>query len=245
MMKKMIVRNISKEFKGGFGIKKISFEVNAGDIVGFIGDNGMGKTTTIKSILGELKIQSGDVIIDGEKISQFAQRVAFFPDQRSFPSGIRVCDYLMYYLSLKDIKISQSKIDALFEECGLKGVYKKKIATLSSGMVKKMLFIAVLLTDADLIILDEPTANLDVESRLQMLEILKEFGKRGKAIIITSHIIDELKEIVNRLLIIRNGRIVYDDQFDNKVDDIEEIYHKVYESSRDSSNVKRILSIIE
>jgi ABC-2 type transport system ATP-binding protein len=122
---------------------------------------------------------------------------------------------------------------------------KKKIATLSSGMVKKMLFIAVLLTDADLIILDEPTANLDVESRLQMLEILKEFGKRGKAIIITSHIIDELKEIVNRLLIIRNGRIVYDDQFDNKVDDIEEIYHKVYESSRDSSNVKRILSIIE
>jgi ABC-2 type transport system ATP-binding protein len=112
-------------------------------------------------------------------------------------------------------------------------------------MVKKMLFIAVLLTDADLIILDEPTANLDVESRLQMLEILKEFGKRGKAIIITSHIIDELKEIVNRLLIIRNGRIVYDDQFDNKVDDIEEIYHKVYESSRDSSNVKRILSIIE
>jgi ABC-type multidrug transport system ATPase subunit len=77
MMKKMIVRNISKEFKGGFGIKKISFEVNAGDIVGFIGDNGMGKTTTIKSILGELKIQSGDVIIDGEKISQFAQRVAF------------------------------------------------------------------------------------------------------------------------------------------------------------------------
>lgn len=222
------VNNLSKIYNKKTIIENISFKVFKKDIVAFVGNNGAGKTTTIKCILNEIKFNSG-LIKYKENIIKNANQlneIAFFPDLNSVPLDIKVIDYITYiakinFVSKEIFKNRLLKIMALFN---LKEFLDKKIKKLSSGEKKKIIFAGVLIKAPQFIILDEPTANLDVESRQELLDNLLKLNKMGITIMITSHILDELQNFATRLIIIDNKKIVYDDKFDNTNEKLLDIF---------------------
>ncbi|AGM26374.1 ABC transporter ATP-binding protein [Spiroplasma syrphidicola EA-1] len=235
---KLKLQNLQKFFKKQVVIKDLSFVIKTGDVIGFIGDNGAGKTTTIKLLLGEYKLTAGDIFIDDRAITlNDYKKIAFFPDQNSFPRDITINDYFNFYLNLKGIKLDKNYRDLLLTEFGLTNYLYKPINKLSSGMIKKMLMIAVLLSDCDFIIFDEPTANLDINSRNEFIAIFKYLKAKGKTLLITTHLVNDLELIINRLIIIKTGTIVYDKPF-NKSDNIEDIYKYNYSENFKKSIIK-------
>ncbi|QEH61345.1 ABC transporter ATP-binding protein [Spiroplasma chinense] len=223
------IKKISRKL-GNFGLKDVSFEIKKGAVVAFVGDNGAGKTTTIKALFGELKLDSGEVLIDGDNL--FAhnnlQRVAFFPDSNNVPMNIKVHDYLLYICAAGGINTDDANkiIDNVYKLLELRPYKNKKIKELSSGWKKKAIMASVLVRTPEYIIFDEPTANVDVDSKLHFMSILHLLVKQGITILITSHIIEELQEIANYLVLIKKGEIVYAQDFDNKTEKIMDVYRQ-------------------
>lgn len=224
------IKNLTRHFKKGAGLFDVSFEIPQGSIVAFVGDNGAGKTTTIKAIFNELRLESGSVLLNGESIfgEQRLQDVAFFPDTNNVPMQMKLKDYVNYIgaangMDLHDLKDISNEVYEILE---LEPYINKKIKSLSAGWKKRAIMASVLVRRPKYLILDEPTANLDVQSKQEFIDILKELSDLGVTIMITSHIIEELQEIANRLVLIVKGRIVYDLPFNNKTEKIMDIYDK-------------------
>ncbi|KAF5275516.1 hypothetical protein FQR65_LT16614 [Abscondita terminalis] len=225
------VKELSKDFKTGKGISNLNFEIPKGTITGFIGDNGMGKTTTVKTILGEFKRNFGEVFIDGEIYKNSSTpKIIFFPEQTSFPNQMTITEYLEYSLMLCGIKVKTKKeeIEKLLKHFELTDFKNKPFTKLSSGMIKKALMISVLISECQIVFYDEPTANLDVESRLEFINFVEILQKAGKTQIIISHLIDELSNLIDNLIILKDGKIVYNSPYDKEKESIKEIYSKMY-----------------
>lgn len=225
------ITNLTKLFKNHKGIEGINFKLKKGTITGFVGDNGMGKTTTIKTILGEYAKQSGEILFNGKELDgNDIKKIGFFPDQSSFPRDITIQQYCEYFLGLKDIdyKSVDTEIKTLLVNFGLLDYWKKPISTLSSGMVKKALIIPIIFSGCELIFFDEPTSNLDVNSRIDFMNIINEFKNKGKTILVTSHIIDELQHYIDNLMIIKDGKLEYCEEFNKQTQTIQKIYNDVY-----------------
>lgn len=222
------INGISKVFKNNKGIFKASFSINDGDLVGLIGDNGAGKTTLIKSIMGDYKLDEGEISFLGNN-KNFRLLIGYFPDQNNFPKSEKIYDYCKYILDLKKIKIKdiKSKFESLVNMLGLQEYMKYTFEKLSSGMQKRALLIPILLTDPKLIILDEPTENLDVNSRLEFLKLIKYLATEFKImILITSHNINELEDYINKVIFLKEGKICYKSSFDKSQSSLIDLYHK-------------------
>jgi len=243
-----VVENLTKKFKNGAGVEDINFKAKPGQIIGFLGANGAGKTTTIRLIFGLLKRNSGTVTFKGQEVlsGKVLEKIAFFPDQNNYPVDYKIGEYITYNAELSGFSKKDviKKTDDLLEALNLMENKKDTFKELSSGMQKRALLASTLITDPEIIILDEPTANLDVNSRVDFLNTLVTLAKNGKTIIITSHIIAELQEIINHLLIMKDGKMVYDNKFDNKKEKIQTIYSKFYTdgSKFNMDNLGNILS---
>lgn len=248
------VESITKEFDKNSGVKNINFSVNEGEIVGFIGDNGAGKTTTIKLIFGEFIKDAGKVLFENKEISpDFGlKQIAFFPDQNNFPKKVNIVDFAYYSAHLKGKVKKETKefLDEYLNALNLSEFKKSKFSQLSAGMQKRALLLSVLVTDPKIIILDEPTANLDVKSRLDFMNILNHLAKKyKKTIIITSHNIDELNNIVDRAVIIKKvegkGQVIYDEKFDSKTQNLRDIYINAIGMKTSNINFEKITQIEE
>ncbi|WP_338972727.1 ABC transporter ATP-binding protein [Spiroplasma endosymbiont of Panorpa germanica] len=234
------IKNITKLFKNGAGIKNVSFQIPEKSICGFVGDNGMGKTTTIRCIFQEYQTSQGEVTYKGKTLKSRNNliKIGLFPDTNSIPLDYQLKDYVTYLALLYKIppKVAIEKLSELTKIFNLEGYENKKLKTLSAGMLKRAMLLAIMILDLEVIILDEPTANLDVNSRQEFMEILLFLNSQGKTIIITSHIIEELQEIIDFLVFIDNGEIKYSKPIDNKKESIKEIYNK-YRSQNISTRV--------
>ena len=242
------IRNVTKTFmskKNGTisGVQDVSLKIEPGDIYGFVGDNGAGKSTLIKAVFGEYKRDSGEVTLDGNSIYKGTglKRVAFFPDQSIYPKGVSIQEYCLLDAKMAGIKrkLALERFKNLLVQFDLKAYRKKMFRELSAGMQKRMLLIITLVSKPDYIFLDEPTANLDVKGRLEFMEIIKELSKRGVGILITSHIIDELQENINKLSIIDSGNQVYNATFDKSREKIIDIYQR--SSTKVKSNTDQMV----
>lgn len=224
------VKNITRDFGKGFGIFDVSFNIPDGKIIAFIGDNGAGKTTTINAISSELKLQFGEVLIDGESIfeNNNLQHVAFFPDTDLIPKNMTIHDYVRYVSAAHGVrkKEMEERIENIYEMLGISEIKDKKIKLLSSGLKKRGIMSAVLIVKPKYIFFDEPTANLDIEAKLEFIQIIKTLKSMGVTVIITSHLIEELQEIADHLVLIQKGKIVYDKSFDGNNERIMDIYKK-------------------
>ncbi|PPE05833.1 ABC transporter ATP-binding protein [Williamsoniiplasma lucivorax] len=224
-------KNVAKQFKNTRGIKDISLSiVNPNNIVGLIGNNGVGKTTLLKTLFREYAIQNGSIFIKGEPLSnKHLKKMAFFPDQNNFPKHFNIIEFAKFSAELKGIKykVYKDKLEQLIDFLKLGELRKSKFANLSTGQQKRALLLSVLITKPEIIALDEPTANLDVESRIEFHNILRILAKElNICIIITSHIIDEMENLINKVVLIKEGKVVYDNNYSLEKDGkLEKLYN--------------------
>jgi ABC-2 type transport system ATP-binding protein len=225
-----VTRIFGRKKEIGQGIRNVSFTINDGDIVAFVGDNGAGKTTTIKAIFGEVRLTGGTIYIDGKELhkNNRLQKLSFFPDSNNIPLDMTIDEYVRYLCAANGISHEEYKINSIdiYSMLELEPHINKQMKELSAGLKKRAIMATVLIRRPKYILLDEPTANLDVESKIEFIDILKELNNFGVTILITSHIIEELQEIANHLVLIANGKIVYDEAFNNKTEKMIDIYRK-------------------
>ncbi|QEH61252.1 ABC transporter ATP-binding protein [Spiroplasma chinense] len=225
------IKNLSKSFKD-FSLEKINLKINKGDFIAFIGENGSGKTTIIKLIFNLLKKDNGEIIINNENLflENKLKEICLFPNQGEIPYNLTVKDYLWYVSVLANVNRESynNRIIKILEIIKIVELQKRKIKTLSTGQIKKVMLAGVLIVEPSFIFMDEPTANLDIDSKEELLEIINFLSNREVGIFITSHITDELDKYVNRLIVLKNGQIVYDEKYIKGSGKILEIYNRFY-----------------
>ena len=210
--------NLKKQVKNKVIVENISFSMNKGDVVGFIGPNGAGKTTTIKLILGLIKLTEGKVYIDGYDIQK-----NFIKAMEKVGAIVETPDLYMYLNGYDNLKltannyksITKKRINEVIKMVGLENRIKDKVSTYSLGMRQRLGIAEAIINNPELLILDEPTNGLDVEGTIEIRNLIKELSKEGIAILISSHNLTEIDNLCNRIIVIKNGRIITNDTIDN------------------------------
>jgi len=205
------VLKVSKHFGDVEAAKDISFEVESGEILGLIGPNGAGKTTVIRMLMEIIKPDSGDVRILGEPLQEATKnKIGYLPEERGLYKKLTVVDTLSYLASLKGTSGSATRQRAtlLLERTGMLPHQHKKIEELSKGMSQLIQFIATILHDPQLVILDEPFYGLDPVNTRLLKDMVSELRKQGKTIILSTHMMNEVEELCDRILMINKGRSV-------------------------------------
>ena len=193
----------------------MSFEVKAGEILGFLGPNGAGKTTTMKAIAGFLTPTSGSINIGRYSVSDnpemVKQMIGYLPEHNPLYTDMNVIDYLRYMAQLQRIRASKinDRILEMVNVCGLEGEKHKRISELSKGYRQRVGLAQALIHDPQVLILDEPTTGLDPNQIVEIRELIRKIG-REKTIILSSHILAEVEATCDRILIINKGHIVAD-----------------------------------
>lgn len=223
------VKNLSKIYnkKDNRGIQNLNFSVPRGSFHAFVGENGAGKTTTIKSIINSFSNWTGQILIDNKdnKTAESKEKIGYVPENALFPKEIKTIDYLLSFalLSGMDKAKAKEKIKDMLTRLDIIDLINKKPYSFSSGQKKKVLLIQALIHEPDLIILDEPAANLDPSARYELFKILEDLKNQGKTIFISSHILSEIDKYIDSLTLIHDGQIVFNGE---KNQNLEEIYHE-------------------
>ena len=209
------VRNLSQSFGDRWAVRNASFDVETGSLHGFVGPNGAGKTTTLKIICTLLEPQAGTIRVFGKDIALHAgevrRRIGFMPDHFSMYRRMSVFEYLDFFGAAYGLSTAQRDqvIKDVLALTDMRARENDLIAGLSRGMQQRVSLARVLVSDPDLLLLDEPAAGLDPRARIELMEILKELKGMGKTIFISSHILSELAELCDSVTIIDAGRIKY------------------------------------
>lgn len=214
------VKNLSKYFGRMPALKNISFEIQKGEIVGFLGQNGAGKTTLMRILTTYLPASSGRVMIGGEDILKNSlavqRKIGYLPETPPLYLSMSVRDYLRFAAHLKDIPVRKVsfQIDRILEICHLTEVAKKTIAILSKGYKQRVGIAQAIIHDPEILILDEPTIGLDPVQILQVRNLIKSLEQK-RTVIVSTHILSEIEQIAKRVLIIKAGEIIADDTLAN------------------------------
>lgn len=210
-MKKEIIRldHLNKDYGDGKGIFDINLSINEGEMVGFVGTNGSGKTTTIRSIMGFIEPTSGSASVNGlnswQHYNKIVKDIGYVPGEIAFPdlkTGTLFLKSQAEFLNLKDLSFADELIKKLSLDTSA------NLKRMSKGMKQKTALVAALMNDPKIIILDEPTTGLDPLMRESFLDIIKEEHKKGKTIFMSSHIFEELEDTCDRVAFISNGKII-------------------------------------
>lgn len=203
------IEHLTKDYGSGRGVFDINLTIHKGEMVGFIGTNGSGKTTTIRSILGYIKPTSGAVYVNGMEswanASEIAKSVGYVPGEIAFPDLATGTEFLKSqagFLGLTDMSYANEIIKQLQLDT------RANLKRMSKGMKQKTAIVAALMNNAEIIILDEPTTGLDPLMRDAFLSLIKQEHKKGKTIFMSSHIFEELEQTCDRVALIRNGKII-------------------------------------
>lgn len=195
-------------------VDKINFHVEKGDIFGFLGPNGAGKTTTIKMLTTIILPTVGTARVCGYDIKKEAinvkKRIGLMTEQPGFYNNMKATDLLNFYASFYNFSILKRKrrVKEVIEIVGLKEYANKKVKIFSWGMRKRLALAQALLNDPELLILDEPTGGFDPASTKAFRELIKKLNKDGKTIFISSHLLPEIRQLCNKVGIIKNGKII-------------------------------------
>ena len=202
------VRELVKTFGGRRVVNGVSFELRRGEIFGFLGPNGSGKTTTMRMALDLIRPDSGSVgLLGGMPIRRALRRVGYLPEERGLFQRSQVIDVLRYLGRLKGLeaKAAERRAEEMLERVGLADSARAKVQGLSRGMTQLIQFSGALLHHPDLIVLDEPFAGLDPLNVELMKEIIREEQARGASIIFSTHIMSDVEELCERVLLIDAG----------------------------------------
>ena len=209
------IQNLSKNYGDVEAVKSISFEIKSGEIVGFLGANGAGKSTTLKMITGFLTPTNGDIHVNGLNIKNslldIQKEIGYLPEFNPLYTEMKVYDILEFTANIRgmigaDFKKSLTRVS---DQCGLKGVMHKLISECSKGYKQRIGLACAMIHDPSILILDEPVTGLDPNQIIEIRQLIKNLGKE-KLVLMSSHILQEIQATVDRIIIINNGEIVAD-----------------------------------
>src|SRR5689334_2839349 len=195
------VENVNKSYGDFQAVQDLSFEVFPGEIFAMLGPNGAGKSTTIRMILDIIRPDKGRIEILGQQINDaLKNRIGYLPEERGLYRNVRVLDMMVYLGTLKGLSTGEARKRslAMLERLDLAEHAKKKVSELSKGMQQKVQFAVTVLHDPDLIIIDEPFSGLDPVNTLVVQDLLLDFKKRGKAVVMSTHDMPQVEELAER-----------------------------------------------
>ena len=202
------VNHVFKSYVDKAVVSDLTFSVARGEIFGLIGPNGAGKTTTIRMMMDIIKPDSGDVTILGEKLSEASKnKLGYLPEERGLYKKLTVIDSIIYLASLKGMnrRAAEEKAEQLLDRTSMLPHKNKKIDELSQGMEQIIQFIVTIIHDPELVILDEPFAGLDPVNTELVKRMFVDLRDQGKAVILSTHRMNEVEELCDRMLMIDKG----------------------------------------
>lgn len=219
------VKNIVKYYGDNCAVNNLSFDVKSGEIFGLLGENGAGKTTTFRIIMGLLESDSGSVTLNGEKIDySITDKIGFLTEERSLITKMTVKEQLLFYGALKsmDSDAIMKKMDILLKEFEMEEYKNRKIKELSKGNQQKIQFIAAVMNEPKLLILDEPFTGLDPINVALFKKHIRLLQQKGCSIIFSSHQMEHIEEFCEKLVILVKGKSI----LEGYISDIKKAYRK-------------------
>lgn len=216
------VNHLTKDYGQNRGVFDMSFQIHEGEILGFLGPNGSGKTTTIRQLMGFVKPDHGNAEIQGKDCfldaAWIQQNVGYLPGEIAFMDDMTGIDFIHFIAKLKGIKdLSYANELIEFLELDARGQIKR----MSKGMKQKIGLVIALMQDPPILILDEPTSGLDPLMQMKFVELMKKAKQQGKTVFMSSHIFGEIENVCDRVVIIKEGRIV-------AIEDMDKLKHHRY-----------------
>lgn len=217
------VKNLTKSYgkkKPFLAVDSISFDLHPGEILGLLGPNGSGKTTTIQMLLGTLATSSGQIFYFGKDFakqrSEVLQDVSFASTYTSLPYTLTIAENLRCFGRFYGLSDIDSKIDPLLERFGILDKKKAPISSLSAGQITRLVLVKAFFTEPKIVLLDEPTASLDPDVSREVCQfLLEQREKKGLSILFTSHKMEEVADLCDRVIFLKNGKIIADDLPEN------------------------------
>jgi ABC-2 type transport system ATP-binding protein len=214
------LRCVTKRYTGATAVRDVSFTACRGQVTGYLGPNGSGKSTTLKMITGLIRPTEGEILFDGEPIHHdpmaYRQRLGYVPEEPHLYPHLTGSEYLEMAGELRGLarrKLSE-KIDTFLRLLGLHEDRWVPISSYSKGMRQKVLLIAALLHNPDLVLLDEPFSGLDVNSAMVLRGLISDLALRGKTVLFSSHELETVERVSARVVILHKGRVVADDSIE-------------------------------
>jgi len=209
------IKNLNKQYNNILAVKNINFKINKGSIVGLLGPNGCGKTTTIGMMLGLIKPTSGTVFVNGQNIenennrTKILEKVNFISPYVELPKKLTVEENLKVYGKLYGVNNLQDKISDLMKQLNLFEFKKRKTGELSSGQKNRVSLAKALINEPEILLLDEPTASLDPDVSDYIRTYIEGFAsKKGTTILLASHNMNEVERLCNEVMMMKNGEII-------------------------------------
>ena len=222
------IENLTKNYEDVKAVKSISFELDDAQIVGFLGANGAGKSTTLKMITGYLAPTSGNVYVDDKNIIddciEIQKEIGYLPELNPLYTEMKVHEYLKFNAEIRHImgEDFQEALERVVDECGLHGVVHRTIGNCSKGYKQRIGLAAAMIHDPKILILDEPVTGLDPNQIVEIRQLIKKVGKK-KLVLMSSHILQEIQATVDRIIIINDGEIIADGTSKELIDGAKEL----------------------
>ncbi|MCG7280686.1 ATP-binding cassette domain-containing protein [Chryseobacterium taklimakanense] len=222
------ITNLTKRFGEQTALNDINLNIDKNEIIGLLGPNGAGKSTLMKSIVGALKIDEGQIIFHGKDITkaetESKKNIGFLPENNPLYNEMYVKEYLSFVAEIH--KIPKSRVEEVTELVGISPEKSKKIGQVSKGYKQRVGLAQAILHQPDLLILDEPTNGLDPNQIIEIRNVIKEIG-REKTVILSTHIMQEVEALCSRVILIHKGNIIQDspiEEFKGKFGSLEEAF---------------------
>ena len=244
------VANLSKRYGDLAAVRDVSFTAPTGQILGFLGPNGAGKTTTMRIITGFLPATSGTVRVEGfdvfEQSSDVRRRIGYLPENPPLYNDMAVGPYLRFVARLKGMRRSEiaDALDRVLEMCGLTGMRDRLLGHLSKGFRQRVGLAQALIHDPPVLVLDEPTIGLDPRQIIEIRSLIKTLGGK-RTVVLSTHILPEVAQVCDKVVIISDGRVVLEDQLANvtRTRSLEQVFIDVI--SRDVADGSRAAAAVE
>ena len=217
-MAMIAVENLSRRYGSLVAVRDVSFAVARGEVVGFLGPNGAGKTTTMRILAGSLGASAGRALIDGRDMAEHPRevkrRVGYLPEHPPLYPTMSVRDYLLFAARIKGVADPAPAVARAMDRVGLEGLGGRLVAHLSKGFQQRVGLAQALVHDPDVLILDEPTSGLDPAQRKEIRELIRALAAGDRTVILSTHVLPEVEQICQRVIIIAGGSIVAEDRIE-------------------------------
>ncbi len=228
------IDRISKQYGAKIAVDRVCLTLKPG-VTGLLGANGAGKTTLMRILCGILKASSGEVSFGGYDVysEEYRAQLGYLPQNFGFYLDFTGRDFLLYMSSLKglDKNMAKKRSEELLLQVGLHEQANKKIKTYSGGMKQRLGIAQVLLNNPKIVILDEPTVGLDPRERVRFRELIAEVGKEN-IVLLSTHIVFDVERMADRILLMKDGQIVFDGKQEDVGDNLETLYMKYFTEER-------------